>query len=168
MTTKAELRPAIEQAWLAINRELNLLSESQMIQQKDEAGWCVKDHLVHMMAWERAMVYFLQGKQRHAGLGVDEAVYLSGDEDRINHAIFTRHAHMPLADVLGQFRTTHAELMALVEPMSDAELQMPYRHFLPDEPGEGDGPLAINLIYGNTAHHFQQHMRWIASLVVTE
>lgn len=160
--------PAIAQAWLALNRELNLLSEAQMVQQKDATGWSVKDYLAHMAAWERSVVYFLQGRDRHAGLGVPEALYLSEDEDQINAVIYAQHVDRPLADVLDQFRTTHAQLMVLLEPMTDDDLRQPYRHYLPNEPGEGDGPPAINVIYGNTAHHFQEHMRSIASLVVTE
>ncbi|MEZ4656024.1 MAG: ClbS/DfsB family four-helix bundle protein [Caldilineaceae bacterium] len=97
-----------------------------------------------------------------------EAVYLSEDEDQINATVYAQHVDQPLADVLNQFRATHAELMALLEPLTNDDLRQPYRHYLPNEPGDGDGPPAINVIYGNTAHHFQEHMRWIASLVVTE
>lgn len=49
--------------------------------------------------------------------------------------------------------------------MSDADLQKRYRHYLPDEPGDGDGPPAINVIYGNTADHFREHLAWITTLV---
>ncbi|MCB9149853.1 MAG: ClbS/DfsB family four-helix bundle protein [Caldilineaceae bacterium] len=168
VTAKAELMPAIEQAWLALNRELNLLSAAQMEQQKDAMGWSVKDALAHLTAWERSVLFFLQGRDRHAGLGVPEMVYLSEDEDQINAAIYAQHLDQPLADVLQQFRNTHAALMALIEPLTDDDLHKPYSHYLPNEPGDGDGPPAINVIYGNTVHHFQEHMRWIASLVVTE
>jgi hypothetical protein len=41
----------------------------------------------------------------------------------------------------------------------------PYRRYLPDEPGRDDGPPAIDLIYGNTADHFADHLAWIETLV---
>ena len=47
----------------------------------------------------------------------------------------------------------------------DAGLRKPYRQYLPQEPGEGDGPLAINVIYGNSAQHFTEHRAWIEALV---
>jgi hypothetical protein len=70
-----------------------------------------------------------------------------------------------LAEVLEQFRDVHRQLMKLLGPLTDADLQKPYRHYLPAEPGDGDGPPAINLIYGNTAHHFSEHLAWIEALV---
>jgi hypothetical protein len=60
---------------------------------------------------------------------------------------------------------TKAELLDLLQPLTDAELHKPYGHYLPDEPGDGDGPPAINVVYGNTAHHFREHLGWIEALV---
>ncbi|MDW8327599.1 MAG: hypothetical protein RMK99_13640 [Anaerolineales bacterium] len=64
--------------------------------------------------------------------------------------------------------TTEAELVADIEhawdAVKDADLHKPCRHYLPDEPGAGDRP-AINVVYGNTAHHFAQNLGWIQALV---
>ncbi|MCB0189193.1 MAG: hypothetical protein KDE31_33215, partial [Caldilineaceae bacterium] len=55
--------------------------------------------------------------------------------------------------------------LAALAPLTDEDLQKPYRHYLPDEPGEGDGPPAMNVVYGNSAHHFREHLAWIEALV---
>ena len=110
------------------------------------------------------MVFFLQHQPRHVGLQVDESLYLTGGDDAINAAIYQRTQHLPLNEVLAQFQATHQQLMKLIEPLSDADLQKPYRHYRPDEPGEGDGPPALNVIYGNSAHHFREHLEWIKAL----
>ena len=47
---------------------------------------------------------------------------------------------MPLDAALADLRSQHTQLIDALEPMTDADLQAPYRHFLPTEPGEGDGP----------------------------
>ena len=163
--TKAELLADIEPAWAALNAALDRLTQTQMTTFADAQGWTVKDHLIHLTAWERSMVFFLQGQPRHIGLGVDEALYLEGNDDDINAVIHQQCKDLPVAEALEQFRDTHQQLMTLLQPLTDADLQKPYRHYLPDEPGEGDGPPAINLIYGNTAHHFTEHLAWIEALV---
>jgi hypothetical protein len=165
VTTKAELLANIERTWTSLNTMLERLAETQMTTLKDAQGWTIKDHLIHLTAWERSVVYFLQGKPRHAGLGVDEGLYLKGSDDDINAIIFQVHKGLPLSDALTQFRHVHHQLMKLLQPLSDEDLQEPYRRYLPDEPGEGNGPPALNVVYGNTAHHFAEHQGWIESLV---
>jgi len=155
----------LERTWTALNTAVNQLTTAQLTTPQDAQGWTVKDHLIHLAAWERSAVFFLQGRPRHEALGVDAAVYQGGDFDEINAAIYHQHKDLPLADALGQFRHTHQQLLARLEPLTDADLNKPYRHYLPDEPGEGDGPPAINVIYGNSAHHFAEHLAWIETLL---
>lgn len=110
------------------------------------------------------------GKPRHEeGLGVEESVYLSEDEDRINAAIYARQQSLPLPEVLADFRAVHNQLLTALQPLTDSELMLPYRHFLPDEPGDGGGPPGINVIYGNSAHHYRERWRgcgrWLNNIV---
>jgi hypothetical protein len=166
--TKAELLTDTEHAWAALNAALGRLTEAQMTTIRDAQGWTVKDHLIHLAHWERSVVFFLQGKPRHAGLEVDEALYLKdlkAEDDEINAVIFQRRKDDPLGEALAQFRDIHQQLLNLLQPLTDADLQRPYRHYLPEEPGEGDGPPAINVIYGDSAHHFAEHLAWIEALV---
>jgi hypothetical protein len=165
VTTKAELLTEIDDNWKALRAALDGLTESQLTTIKDAQGWTVKDHLSHLAAWERSAVFFLEGKPRHEGLGVDEATYLTGNEDTINAVIQARQAARSLAEVLAHLQDVHQDLLRLLEPITDTDLQQRYRHYLPDEPGEGDGPLAIDVVYGNSAHHFAGHRRWIEALL---
>jgi hypothetical protein len=163
-SNKTDLLLAIDQAWREISAALDRLSEAQSTTIRDAQGWTVKDHVMHMAAWERSMVYFLQGLPRHAGLGIDATLYLEGSVDAINAAIQQQSQDFTLAAVRAELRDTHQQMMLLLYPLTDADLHKPYRHYLPDEPGEGDGPPAINLIYGNTAEHFAEHLGWIQAL----
>jgi hypothetical protein len=107
----------------------------------------------------------LQGQPRHEGLGVAESVYLNGTFEDINEIVQQQHKNLPLADAITQLRDTHQQLLALLQPLTDDDLNQPYRHYLPHEPGKGDGPPAIDLIYNNTADHFADHLTWIETLV---
>lgn len=170
--TKAELLAAIEQSWSRFDAALERLSEDQLLLPTDPQGWTGKDHLVHISIWERSMVFFLQGKPRHEALGVEQQLYSQGSDDEINAAILKQRKDLPLIDVLAGLRATHRELMALLEPLTDADLHQRYRFYQPDEPGdryywpeEPDGPPAIALIYGNAARHVADHTAWIEALV---
>ena len=165
VTTKVELLTDIERAWAALNTALDRLTAAQMTTLTDAQGWAVKDHIIHMTAWERSVVFFLQGQPRHAGLDVDEALYLRAADDEINAVIFQQRKDLPLGDALAQFRDVHQQLLKLLQPLTDADLREPYRHYLPDEPGDGDGPPAISVIDGNSAQHFSEHLIWIEALV---
>jgi len=165
VTTKAELLLAIEETWMTLNAALERLTETQMTTPQDAHGWTVKDHLIHLTFWERSAVFFLQRQPRHQGLGVEEALYLTGTDDEINASIRQQHQATSLRETLAEFRSTHQQLLKVLQPLTDEELQKPYRHYLPAEPGEGDGPAALQVIYGNSAHHFAEHLPWIAALV---
>jgi hypothetical protein len=165
ITSKADLLAHIERDWTALHDRLDQLSEADMTTLTNADGWTVKDHIAHLTAWERSVIFLLQGKPRHAGLGVPEAVYLKGSHDEINEVIFQQQKEEPLTAVIAHFHQTHQELLDLLQPLTDTDLQKPYGHYLPDEPGEGDGPAVINFVYGNTAHHFREHLSWIEELV---
>lgn len=161
----AELLEQIAQHWTALNTALDALSPTALTTIQDAQGWSVKDHLIHIRSWERSALCLLQRKPRHLALEVDEALYLQGGEDAINAAIFQKHQDEPLAEVLASFRANHQQLLAALQPLTDADLQKRYRFYLPQEPGEGDGPLAFTIVYNNTAHHYAEHLAWIEALV---
>jgi len=159
--SKPELERRLDASWDRLQRRIGELDAGQLDGPADSAGWTAKDHLAHLAAWERSMVYLLQGKPRHEGLGVEEAVYLDGDEDAINAVIQAATRDLPLADVLAVLRSTHEHLRSLVAEMSDEDLRQPYSHFLPDEPGRDDGRPIIERISANGDAHFAEHLGYI-------
>ncbi len=165
MNTKAELLASLEPAWATLNAALDRLTDEQMTTIKDAQGWTVKDHIIHLIAWERSVVFFLQGKPRNTGLGVDRALYLNGSNDDINDAIFRQGQEMPLASAQEQLRGVHQKLMKLLGPLTDADLQKTYQQYLPDE--LGDDRSAFEVIDSNTTAHFGEHLSWIETLLGT-
>ncbi len=163
--SKAELMSEIDRAWTRLNEALDRLTEAQMTEIRDPQGWAVKDHLVHIAAWERSVAVFLQGKPRHEGLGVDEQIYATGDDDTINAAIQEQRKGVSLAEALADFREVHGRLLQLIEPLSDDDLYRANSDFQPEGSGERDDRPIIGMIYGNTANHFREHQEWIESLV---
>ncbi len=163
--TKDELHRRLDRSWSRLAGRVDQLGERLLTGPTDPAGWTAKDHLAHLAAWERSMVFLLRGEPRHEGLGVEETVYLDGDENAINAVIQQATRNLPLADVLANLRATHRELLALIEPMGDVDLHRTYSHFLPDEPGEDDGRPIIERISGNGDVHFAEHLGYIEVIV---
>lgn len=165
LTSKQELLTAIDRNWAQLTATLGRLTPADFTAHQDDHGWTIKDHIVHLAAWERSAIYLLRGQPRHVGLGVSEALYLSGDEDAINTAITAANQQISTDAALAELRAVHTELLAELTPLNDAALQRRYRDYLPDEPGEGDGPPVLDVIYSNSGNHYIEHLPWIAALV---
>ena len=66
---KAELEASIDHWWDALQAVIGRYTEAELTGPTDAAGWTVKDHLAHLAAWERSMVFLFEGKAatRRAG-----------------------------------------------------------------------------------------------------
>ena len=164
MILKNELVKDIERNWTALLVFLDLLTKEQKTSVRDAQGWSVKDHLVHLEAWERSVVYYLQGRPRHEGLGVEESVYLEGGYDEINDVIFRQRMDLSLEQAMAEFEAVHQKLLELLEPLSDEDLQKPYRRNQVGETSEEEGPTIYDLIHGNSAGHYKEHQGWMEAL----
>jgi hypothetical protein len=165
--TKAEFLAETERHWQELNALLDQLSEAQMTTLKDHAGWTVKDHIIHIVCWERSVVYQMQEKPRWEGLGVDEVLFKSADFDKMNAEIQQINKDVSLPDAKQQLGSTHGQMLDLITPLSDADLQKPFRRWRPEEEGDGDGPMLMGLIDNNAGAHFAEHIPWIKTLVGT-
>lgn len=126
-------------------------------------GWAVKDHLVHLAAWELSTVALLEGLDRATEMGVPGL----DDTEEINAAVWRAHKDLTPEQALAESRHAHERLMALLGRMSDADLQRSYNHYQPKDPKEppaGDRP-ALDWVAGNTYEHYAEHVDWINQLV---
>lgn len=163
ITTQAELIVHIERDWIALNKFLNKLTDAHWLNIKNEDGWTIKDHVAHLTAWEASALAILNGQSRHEVFGIEEAIYLSQDVDKINQAVYDLHREDDLNQVREQFKQGHQAMIRKIKSLSDDDLNKSYSHYLPDEVGDNDFP-TINAIYGNTAHHFRTHQAWMEAM----
>jgi Protein of unknown function (DUF1706) len=126
-------------------------------------GWAVKDHLIHVAAWEHSLLALLQGADIHQAMGIGPDV----DElDAINAAVWSMHRDKTPEEALEYFHQTHALLMKHLNAMSDADLQLPYNHYQPNEPRDpADNRPALEWVAGDTYQHYAEHTDWIRQLV---
>jgi hypothetical protein len=116
---------------------------------------------MHVAAWEDAFLARLAGRPTHEALGLDEAT-LAQDEDTVNAAIFTRHRHRPLTEVLNAARASHRAARARLAALGNRAVAGTVADVVP--PGaESDGGAAA-WIAGNTWEHYEAHHNWIRAL----
>lgn len=162
--TKADLLREIDDAWTTLTDVLDGLTDAPMAEVRDAAGWTATDHLVHLAAWERSVVVYLQGRPRHEGLGIDAMLYRTGDDDAINAAIHQQRQGISRQEALAELRAVHAELLHLLTPLNDDDLYRASHTYQPAEADERDERPIIGMIYSNTANHFREHQAWIEQL----
>jgi hypothetical protein len=71
--TTAELLSRVDRAWEALEGTVSRLTPAQLTDVLDPAGWAVKDHLMHVAAWEAAFLGRFTGKPVHEVLGLEES-----------------------------------------------------------------------------------------------
>lgn len=166
-TRRDALLAEIDHSWTALNEALDALPADQLSGPRDAAGWTATDHINHLAAWENSIVALLQGRPRHEVLGVDEKLFLSRDFDAENAVIQQNMAGLSAAEARANLRAVHQALLDEVARLSDADLAQPYRHYLPDEPREDDGPTAEVMVRSDTIDHYDEHLTWIKELIVS-
>ncbi len=163
-TSLTELEERIESGRTALFLYVDGLTSQERDELRDQAGWSAKDHVAHLIYWERSMVYLLSGRPRHEGLGVALETYLAHDFDEINAEIYRQHRDRDWPDVRAEFDEVHKQLTATLRDVGWDGLQQPYAHFAPDEPGDGPGAPAFAYVAGNTFFHYDEHLGWIVAL----
>ena len=124
-------------------------------------GWAVKDHLAHIGAWEHSLRGLIEGLDRLESMGLHEPV--EENTDVVNEAVLRLHEHETAGQALEYFRDSHAQMMAALGKLSDADLAKPYSHYQPSDPDE-KRPVS-GWVAGNTYEHYAEHIEWINQLL---
>lgn len=162
MTQANSVVEPIQKSWTELNSLVESLGASRLsITGAD--GWAVKDHLIHIAAWEHSLLALLEGADRHQAMGVGREVE---ETDAINAAVWAMHRNKTPEEALDYFHQTHALLLKLLRTMSDDDLRRPYNHYQPNEPrNANDNRPALDWVAGNTYEHYAEHIDWIGQLV---
>jgi hypothetical protein len=152
----------IEKGWAELNALVDSLGPPGLTITGSD-GWAVKDHLVHIAAWEHSLLALLDGSDRRSAMGVPG---VAEETDAVNAAVWALHRNKTPGQALDYFRNAHAALMRMLGAMSDAELQLPYNHYQRNDPrSESDDRPVVDWVAGNTYDHYAEHIAWINQLV---
>ncbi len=164
MTAPNSTIAAVDDGWARLNAKIDSLGRDGLLVTGPD-GWAVKDHLVHLAAWERSLLALLVGVDRSEAMGAGG----ESDVEPINAKVWAAHRDDTPEDALAHFRDTHASLMSALGALSDDDLRLPYNHYQPNDPMPspgGDRPV-LDWVAGNTYEHYAEHIDWIDQLVRT-
>lgn len=150
----------IEAGWKELGDLVNRVEDAAGLNTVGADGWTVKDHVAHVAAWEHSLLALLEGRDRAGAMGLNEQLE---EIDSVNEAIRQLHANDTADEALGYFRDSHAQLMAAVAKLDDADLEKPYSHYQPSDPDE-KRPVA-GWVAGDTYEHYAEHVNWINQLL---
>lgn len=159
MTQANSVLERIEASWNDLVERVTKLGPGGLMLAAPD-GWAVKDHLVHVAAWEHSLLGLIEGRDRLAAMGLPP---MEKETDAINAAVQKQHAGETPEQVLRYFRESHGQLISALGKLSDADLQKPYSHFQPSDP-EQQAPV-IGWVAGDTWEHYAEHIGWINQLV---
>jgi hypothetical protein len=121
-------------------------------------GWTAADHLMHIVAWHRRLLGWMADEAAGREVVRPEPGYTFEQIDELNERDFLTNRGTPLADARRQFDETYEAVIALVEGLSDEELNEPGRYaWLEDD---------VVLWYplgGNSWDHYEEHLEILAS-----
>ena len=162
-TTIAQVLDRTQVEWAALQDVVSRLSDSQLTAPGPEV-WSVKDHLAHIAEWERACTAVLQHRPQWEGFGLSAAEYEGADVDALNAILYERHRSVPVGHVKGMANAAHAEMLAALARLSDADLQRPVGDY-----GMATNPdrALLEKIAGDTYAHYAEHAGWITELLET-
>jgi hypothetical protein len=160
---KARLLEDIEKSRESLEIFLSPLSETQITTVRDNSGWTIADHLAHLEAWENSVVYFLIGKPRYEGLGIEETIFTNGTIDEINEVIHNSRKKQSYNQIINQLNTTHNKIISLVKKLTDIELSQPLKSFHP-ETKDDDNRKVVDIIRDNSSGHIVEHLDWLKAM----
>ena len=163
-TAKSDLIARMNEGLAEFLTFLDQFTEEQLQVPKDAVGWNARDHLVHMAVWADGIAALLRREDRWAAMGISAELGQSGDFDRMNEVIAAQHRHLSPTEARRWLVAAHEGLVAAMEPLDDAGLELPSARFVPPFSGDGGYPI-LDYIIADTYGHYEEHAPWIEAII---
>ena len=157
-----ELIEMIDASWMRLMETMAAASESQTTEAADTRGWTVLDHMAHVTAWERSVLFPLEGKRRHEALGITEHEFKQ-EIDPSNELIRAQTRDHPYEQVMSDAAHVHQSLVASV---GSADVDGLWKSIAEVCPGDSasERPF-IEILMGDTAEHYDEHRGYIVTIL---
>jgi len=126
-----------------------------------DGGWAIKDHLVHIGAWEHWLQALFERRNLLEAMGAAGA---GRNVDEINAVVYEKHRHDPVKNALAYFSDSHQQLMRVLDRQTTEDFEQPYNVFFPPAAGEAASQPVLEAVAANTYDHYGEHIEWIKEM----
>ncbi|HEV2127496.1 MAG TPA: ClbS/DfsB family four-helix bundle protein [Thermomicrobiales bacterium] len=162
--TIEELLAEIDAAWGRLMETMRAEPEERYGAAQDAASWTPLDHMAHITAWERSVLFPLMGRPRHEGLGVTDEEFSMGF-DPLNELIRRQTAGQGYKDVMVSALREHQALVNMIDASSPEELWQPSRELCPDQREQHRELPFVVLLMSDTSEHYDEHRGYIEKIL---
>lgn len=134
---------------------LGIVSENEMLIPLEEDGWSVKDHVAHIVVWEKRMVEWLDVVKRGEVPQQLPPGMTWDDLDRWNEQTFKEDRERELKEVLADFNHFAEEVVQVVEGIPEDLLMRA------DSLAWRSGSPLWEMVAANTFWHYPEHRQAI-------
>ena len=157
---KTSILNEISTSYAALEEILAPLDKTQYFTEGVIPGWSIKDMLAHIASWHHRLLTWLDAAIRNvepAIAGPDSVEEM----DALNAQFYQENKSRPLDEVLTDFRTTHQQIMDIIQAMREEDLISPQRF------AWSQGSPLWQLVAGDTYEHYQEHRKQIQEWLAT-
>jgi hypothetical protein len=146
----------IDSSWAELAEAVGGIDRPTLVAAAED-GWSIKDHLVHLAAWELSLLALIEGRDRNTAMGIRDVD--PSDIDGINDAVWKLHRNDSVDEVLRYFRDCHERLRATLATLTSTDLLLPYSHYQPNEADRRQA--VVKWVAADTFEHYAEHKAWI-------
>lgn len=161
IATKADFLEELRGERLAWQALLGRIHPQDMERPGWSGSWSVRDLVVHVTAYERGLVEWLEAARR--GEALTFPVLDHPDIDYRNALILERYQDWSLGEVLAEAERVFQALLAVVEAVPEAELLHPGQTEWYVKPRWGQRRALWECIADDSCRHYQQHLEELSS-----
>jgi hypothetical protein len=151
IATKVELVAATAREREALLALLASMTPEQLAQ-PGEYGWSAKDHVAHLVEWERLLLGWYDAGLRGESPALPAEGYTWATMDALNRQLFERHRDDSYQQLVAEWQDSSRRMALIIEWVQEADLFAPGRFAW-----TGRGTLAAYL-----AECGPKHYRWAA------
>jgi hypothetical protein len=156
--TRDKICDAIKRTHANLVSALDGIPEEVMTTRPVIDWWTLKDVMGHVTMWRRVAIQFID-EYRHNGAPVPLELLDNADLDAYNKRGAALRRDYSLTRIRTEFEASLRDLIAAVEPLSDADLSKPLPA-PPWDPGDTLERLIADNSYGHEPAHVEQINQW--------
>ncbi len=159
--TADEVRARVQEKHQELVDLIAPIPPADLEQPGPDGGWTIKDHLVHIGAWEHWLRALFERQNLLDAMGAGGA---GRSVDEINAVVYEKHRDEPVKSSLAYFGDSHQQLMRVLDRQTTEDFEQPYNVFFPPAQGEAASQPVLEAVAANTYDHYAEHIAWITEM----